>query len=86
MPLGVKKLVRRSFFTELDFTLKSAFFKNQEFQDFLTLKGVPKRCPQTSVQNYHSMLRKTPKEGKILFTSRRKPEITQFKLYLSVTS
>jgi hypothetical protein len=36
MPLGVKNLIRHLFFTELDFTLKFAFFKNQEFQDFLT--------------------------------------------------
>jgi len=58
---------------ELEFTLRSALFKNQEFQDFLT--------PERGTDRLSRKAGKTSEERKISFTSRRKPEITEFKLY-----
>jgi len=47
------------------------------------LKMGPIGCPETSVTNYQSTLRKNPRRVKISFTPRRKPEITQSLRYLT---
>jgi hypothetical protein len=60
-------------------TYRSHLSRVKQFSSSWTvwlLKMGPTACPETSVTSYPPTLRKTPEEVRILFTPRRKAEIT----------